>query len=176
MRKVTPRQAKFVSYLVANGGNGTQAAIAAGCKPGSAAVTACKWLKLPWVREARQRAVWEAFEEAAPICVDALLEIVADKAAQPAARVKAADLVLTRAGIPAINVSRTEIVDSRTEAELRAEALALREELAGFLGPIIDVTPGSNPVAGGETHNQSKAVTNGTGLLDRATDAESEEK
>lgn len=43
--KIKPKQAKFVRELLRNGGNATEAAIAAGYAPGSAAATASRMLK-----------------------------------------------------------------------------------------------------------------------------------
>lgn len=43
--KLTGRQQTFIAAYLENGGNGTQAAIRAGCKPASAHVTAARWLR-----------------------------------------------------------------------------------------------------------------------------------
>lgn len=49
-KSLTPRHARFVAEYVANGGNGTQAAIAAGYSPTSAKFRASEMLTLPHVK------------------------------------------------------------------------------------------------------------------------------
>lgn len=49
-RNLTDKERAFCRYYVANGGNGTQAAISAGYAPGSAKVTASQMLRKPQIR------------------------------------------------------------------------------------------------------------------------------
>jgi phage terminase small subunit len=48
---ITPKQQAFIQHYMANGGNGTQAAISAGYAPRSAAVTASEMLKMAKIRK-----------------------------------------------------------------------------------------------------------------------------
>lgn len=48
---ITPKQQRFIAAYIANGGNGTQAAIEAGYAPRSAAVTASEMLKMEKIRK-----------------------------------------------------------------------------------------------------------------------------
>lgn len=49
-QRLTDKERAFCRYYIANGGNGTQAAISAGYAPGSAKVTASQMLKKPQIR------------------------------------------------------------------------------------------------------------------------------
>ena len=57
------RRERFAEVLVSNGLNGTQAAIAAGCPPAGARVTASRWKREPGVRQAIRARIWERLDE-----------------------------------------------------------------------------------------------------------------
>lgn len=90
---LTPRQRLFVESYA---GNGTQAAIAAGCSEKTAPVTASKWLKLPKVIEAlrrrdekRSKATIASREE----ILEMWSEVARDSSARTETRLKAGELL-----------------------------------------------------------------------------------
>lgn len=119
-------QSSFAAHYVANGGNGTQAAVEAGYSPSSARQQAYKLTRNPTVqrliREEQQRVI------GGRLCSQALgvLEsIMMDSSAPAGARVDACKTILDRGGLPAIpaNQIARNGADDRPLAEMSLEQL-----------------------------------------------------
>lgn len=93
---ITPKQQAFIQHYVSNGGNGTQAAIAAGYSPKGAAVMAHDLLKMEKIRKRLQPKRDEEKERLgldADWIVSRLMKEAGDKENSEAARVRALELL-----------------------------------------------------------------------------------
>ena len=98
---VTPKQQRFVAAYIANGGNGTQAAIEAGYAPRSAAPTACEMLKMSKIRvrlEGEKTAQLDRLALSGD-WVTSRLMTMADQADSDAAKVRSLELLGKVVGI-----------------------------------------------------------------------------
>ncbi len=98
---ITPKQQRFIAEYMANGGNGTQAAISAGYAPRSAAVTASELLKQDKIRK---RLETEKREQLDRLALDAdwittRLMTLADQADSDATKVRALETLGKVVGI-----------------------------------------------------------------------------
>lgn len=93
---ITPRQQAFISHYLANGGNGTQAALAAGYAERSARVTACELLKMAKIQK-RLVPAQEQQKERLGLDADWIVSRLMKEAGDPenseAARVRALELL-----------------------------------------------------------------------------------
>lgn len=92
---ITPKQQSFIQHYLANGRNGTQAAISAGYAPRSAAVTASELLKMDKIRkrmEPQEREERERLALDGDWVVHRLMK-EADNAPSDAARIRALELL-----------------------------------------------------------------------------------
>lgn len=91
----------FCDTFVANGGNGMEAAIAAGADPDKAAVQACRWLCRKRVADYLTNLAARFAHTALPIAIRTLIEIASDKDALRKDRIKAAVSLLEHGGMAA---------------------------------------------------------------------------
>lgn len=96
-KALTPKQQRFVEALLANGGNRTEAAKAAGYGERSAHVTGCRLAKLPWVKRALREAVDDILADSAPIAAQTLRQLLDSKSHY--VRLEAAKDILDRNGV-----------------------------------------------------------------------------
>jgi phage terminase small subunit len=96
-KPLTPKQRRFVEALLANGGNKTEAAKAAGYGERSAHVTGCRLTKLPWVKRALREALDDILADAAPIAAMTLRQLLDSKSHY--VRLEAAKDILDRQGV-----------------------------------------------------------------------------
>ena len=96
MATPTEQQIKFVDAYLANGGNGTQAALAAGYAASCAHVKASKLLRLSHVQEAFRGRLMAQVESHAPLAVGVLAEVAANPEAKDRDRIAAATAILDR--------------------------------------------------------------------------------
>lgn len=89
----------FAHQFVANGGKGTEAALAAGYSPTNASVAASRCLTRKRVADEIGRLCRTFIHSALPIAIQALLEIASDKNAKASDRIKAANSLLERGGL-----------------------------------------------------------------------------
>lgn len=93
---ITPRQQAFISHYLANGGNGTQAALSAGYAERSARVTACELLKMDKIKK-RLVPAQEQQKERLGLDADWIVSRLMKEAGDPenseAARVRALELL-----------------------------------------------------------------------------------
>lgn len=107
-RPLTEKQEAFCRHLVADvqGENATKAAIAAGCSPQSARITASKWLKLPKVAarvaelkgKSEERVLKAAVTAEAYACLDNLADYVLKRLVDNVERAMQAEPVYDREG------------------------------------------------------------------------------
>jgi hypothetical protein len=93
---LTPKQQRFVACYIANGGNGTQAAIEAGYAPRSAAVTASEMLKMEKVRKKLEAEKTEQLDRLAldgDWIIHKLMEAVKQTTAKDANHIRALELL-----------------------------------------------------------------------------------
>ncbi len=176
MRKLTDRQRKFVAAYVELGGHQTNSALAAGYSKRRAAVAGSTLVRNPRVLAAIREEAERHFGAGVALSTAVLIELARDKEVPPETRRKAANDILNRSGWILAERREVTINDNRTTEELLAEWRQLQAEMGGLLPPVIDVTPGSKPVAAISNRLETQANFDGNGLLDRAPVAESEEK
>jgi hypothetical protein len=131
---LTAKQFNFVVNYVANGGNATQAAIAAGYSELSARVQAHGLLSLPHVAAAIQRETFRAIGRHGPAMLDVLVTLAIDDAVPPGVRAKCAATVLDRGGFtppkrsdPAGNEAKP--LQQMNKQELEAHIRAIGEAI-----------------------------------------------
>ena len=124
-------QCKFVESYVANAGNATQAAIAAGYSPHSARQIGARLTKNPsvqrMIREEQQRLIGGRLCSKA---LQVLEQIMDDSEAPYGARVDAAKTVLDRGGIPAIPAA---LIASGMLIEGKPVQAMTKDELLNFV-------------------------------------------
>lgn len=111
---ITPRQQAFIQHYMANGGNGTQAAIAAGYSERSARVTACELLKMEKIQRRMQPAQEEQKERLgldADWIISRLMKEAGDPENSEAARVRALELLGKVEGIFAPDKKQIETIN-----------------------------------------------------------------
>ena len=152
-RPLTDRQVRFVVEYVANGGNGTKAALAAGYSDVAPHGEAWRLTQLPHVQAAIAAETLKQFGRHAPAAVDVLAEIMIDSDQPGGVRVKAAGMILDRAGftppkrheIESDRDKRPENMNkSELEAFIRKATSQLREASVPVLNAAVD--------AAGEAH------------------------
>ena len=146
-RPLTPLQARFAVEYVANGGNGSKAALAAGYSDVSPGSEAYRLAHLPHVQAAIAAETLKQFGRHAPAAVDVLAEIMIDSDQPGGVRVKAAGMILDRAGFTP--PKRHELESSRDkrpenmnkselEAFIRRATSQLREASVPVLNAAVD--------------------------------------
>lgn len=93
---ITPKQQAFIQHYLANGGNGTQAAIAAGYSPRSAAVTSSELLRMDKITRRMKPAKEEQKERLAldsDWIITRLMKEADGKDVSDAARIRALELL-----------------------------------------------------------------------------------
>lgn len=95
-QKLTPKQRLFIKHYIANGGNGTQAAISAGYSKSTAHTQANENLKKPYIVKHLQRMVKvkeEPLDVSAAQTIKSIREIANDKEEPSAVRLRALELL-----------------------------------------------------------------------------------
>lgn len=96
--RLTPKQMSFVEALIANGGNITDAAKAAGCSEASAHSVGWRWMQHPLVTEEVTRRAIALVAATAPASVQKLMSL-RDHAKSQFVQLEASKDLLDRAGI-----------------------------------------------------------------------------
>jgi phage terminase small subunit len=135
--KLSELESGFVAAYLATGGvNATQAALTAGYSENGAAVRAHELLKRPRVLAAIREGAEQALQRGVAMAADVLADL-AKNAKSEAVKLKAAEALLDRGGL--MLVARSEhtlnIVDKRSDAELREQVARLTRELG--LGAVV---------------------------------------
>jgi hypothetical protein len=127
--KMTPRQSRFVKNLL-EGMAKAKAAEAAGYKPSNAANTAAILLSDDRVLEALRDGAERRMKAGAYIGARVLLDL-AENAKSEDIKLRAATALLDRGGMPLVKQSEIthRLEDRRSDAELRAHAIALARQL-----------------------------------------------
>jgi hypothetical protein len=127
---LTERQATFALRYVDNGGNARQAALAAGYALRSAAKTGFELKQHPGIQTRIEQLTRKLLGTHAPLAVATLVNVMQDPEANAMARVRAAEILLDRAGFKPIeryeDVSKPGSLDVDA---LKARAQELLEEL-----------------------------------------------
>jgi phage terminase small subunit len=111
---ITPKQQAFIKHYMANGNNGTKAAIAAGYSERSARVTACELLKMEKIQKRMQPAQEEQKERLeldADWIISRLMKEAGDADNSEAARVRALELLGKVEGIFAPDKKQIETIN-----------------------------------------------------------------
>jgi phage terminase small subunit len=130
---LTPKQERFVEAYLANNGNGTQAAIAAGYGQKSAHVTASRLIRLPKVRNALIEHTDLILAQAAPFAAQRLHELIRHKSGYVSLEAAKDVLNRNRIGAGDAGAQRSPLVVNISIPDAR-----------GPHGPIVDVTPGGS--------------------------------
>lgn len=129
LRPLTDMQAAWVSELVANGGNGTDAAIKAGYAASSAAQRAAELRKLPHVQAAILAENRKAFAELAVLATGQARMMLLDPKTPASARVDLIKDLWNRAGLTPPKAGEDDGNDEKPLRELslaKLEAIAVR--------------------------------------------------
>lgn len=161
MSDLTPFQRKFVLAYCANGGNGAQAALAAGYAEGSARQRASELVTNPRILAAIREETERRLRSGVALGAKVLLDL-AENAESEAVRLKAAEALLDRGGLLLIARSETvhRVIDERSDEELLARLRALSGELGLPFAKMIEgdaeeIRP-PNPGSSVEEHSQNE--------------------
>lgn len=144
MAALSPRHRIFVeAYFSVGDGNQTEAARIAGYidnKNGALPVTACRLMARPDVKAAMQEEARRRLVGMLPLAERAVREIVV--AAEPKDRLKAAAMIMNRAGVHETIEKQINVNITMTKAEKEAEIRQMAEEMGmdpeKLLGSIVD--------------------------------------
>jgi hypothetical protein len=151
-RKLTPRQRRFVELYVRTG-NATQAARDAGYTKTTAEDTSWAILRRPHVLEAVRVETQAGLDAGVAVGKRVLLDL-ADNAQSEAVRLQAGLALLDRGGLRLKHLSEHvhthNVVDQRSDAELRERIVVLSRELGVPVGLLIEherpALPPSQPI------------------------------
>jgi phage terminase small subunit len=134
----------FVDVFIANGGKGTDAALAAGYPEASAHVTACRMLCRKRVADAVLARCQTFMQAALPVAIKALLDIAGDETAMRKDRIKAATSLLEHGGMAApkggVQVNVGVQVNSHQAQQLISSVWTARERRLSDIPPAMPDT------------------------------------
>ena len=128
MPAINPERRKVFATAYIATGNGTQAAIQAGCPSASAAVTASRWLKNPEVLSLLKDEIGGHLRGLAPVAIKTLRILLEDPYTPPSTRLAVARDILDRVGF--IPPKRPELVSEFTRREIEQLSIEELEKIA----------------------------------------------